>query len=370
MVVSSAASAVNGISQCSVPRAARRNLRAALAPSLLFLLMFRCVATAAELPPVRIAHGAFNEKVLALWIGAEYGFFRKHGVNVEVINIRSGPQTLAALASGDIHVAYTIPGTVLSAAAGGMDVAFFAGVVNRGDGDFVAARAIRNAQDLKGKKVGVQSIGGGVWSLAMLALEHLGLEPARDKITVMVLGDQPVLTQAMAMGRIEAAYLGYTFSTLLKEKGFHVLVDLGKAPIDYQGLALATQRSYLRQNPQVVDSLLRGVLESVAFVQNPSHKEVAMRSLVKRLKLKNAQEAENGYQALQWLYSLDIKTNLKGIQNMQRLLAGTNPKVKGVKAEEIVDEAPALRLERSPFYRDLVAVMKTMTLSPPRDGES
>jgi hypothetical protein len=38
---------------------------------------------AAELPLVRIAHGAFNEKVEALWIGVEQGFFRKHGVNVE-----------------------------------------------------------------------------------------------------------------------------------------------------------------------------------------------------------------------------------------------------------------------------------------------
>ncbi len=36
----------------------------------------------------------------------------------------------------------------------------------------------------------MQSLGGGVWSLAMLALEHLGLEPNRDKILVVVLGDQ------------------------------------------------------------------------------------------------------------------------------------------------------------------------------------
>lgn len=63
---------------------------------------------AAELPLVRIAHGAFSEKVVALWLGAEQGLFRKHGVNVEVINIRSGPQTMAALVSGDIQVAYTI----------------------------------------------------------------------------------------------------------------------------------------------------------------------------------------------------------------------------------------------------------------------
>jgi len=80
--------------------------------------------SAAELPLVRIAHGAFSEKIAAMRIGAEQGLFRKHGVNVEVINIRSGPQTMAALVSGDIQVAYTIPGSVVSAAASGLDVRF------------------------------------------------------------------------------------------------------------------------------------------------------------------------------------------------------------------------------------------------------
>jgi NitT/TauT family transport system substrate-binding protein len=142
-------------------------------------LLTICNGQAAELPIVRIAHGAFSEKVVAMWLGAEQGLFRKHGVNVEVINIRSGPQTMAALVSGDIQIAYTIPGSVVGAAASGLDVAFFAGIVNEADGDFIAGPIIRSAEDLKGKRVGVQSIGGGVWSMVMLAIEHLGLEPQR-----------------------------------------------------------------------------------------------------------------------------------------------------------------------------------------------
>ncbi len=320
-----------------------------------FLFVLALRSDAAEPPLARIAHGAFNEKIAALWIGVEQGFFRKHGVNVEVINIRSGPQTIAALSSGDIQIAYTIPGTVLSAAAAGMDLAFFAGVVNRADGDFVASPGLRGAEELRGKRVGVQSIGGGVWSMTMLALEHLGLEPARDKILLMVLGDQSILTQALATGGIDATYLSYTYSASLKEKGFNVLVDMGKAPIVYQGLALATERSYLKQNPQIIDSIMRGVVESVAFIQRPAQKETVLKSLMKNLRLKNSQDAETGYQALQWLYSLDINPSLKGVQNMHRLLALTNPKMKSVKSEDVIDQAPVERLQKSAFYRDLVA---------------
>ncbi len=315
-------------------------------------------AAAAEIPRVRIAYGAFRETISALWVGVEQGFFHKHGVNVQVIAIRTGGQTLAALASGDVQMAFTIPGSVLNAFVGGMDIAFFAGVVNRADGDFVTAPSIRRAEELRGKRLGVQSIGGGVWSLAMLALEQLGLEPAKDKILVLVMGDHSVLTQSLLTGRIDAAHLGYPFSTLLKEKGFHILLDLGKAPIPYQGLALAASRSYIKQNPQIVDSLLRGVLESIAFIQNPTNKEVVIRSLAKNLRLTSAKEAESGYEVLQWLYSLDIRPNVKGIQNMQRLLAINNPRVAGVKAEDVVYETPVERVQKSAFYQGLVSRAK------------
>jgi hypothetical protein len=49
---------------------------------------------------------------------------------------------------------------------------------------------------------------------------------------------------------------------------------------------------------------------------------------------------------------------LKGIQNMQRLLAVTNPSVMKVKAEDAVDEEPVRRLEKSSFYAEIVAQLK------------
>ena len=80
----------------------------------------------------------------------ERGFFHKHGVEVEIVDIRNGPLTIQA-GIDEVQVAYTVPSSVISAAAGGMDVAFFAGLVNRADGDLVVAPGIRSPSDLKGK---------------------------------------------------------------------------------------------------------------------------------------------------------------------------------------------------------------------------
>jgi len=103
--------------------------RSATAPALIFRRLIIALvslpapidADAIELPLKRIAHGGFSEKIAVIWIGAEQGIFRKHGVNVEVIAIRTWPETMAALASGNIQIAYTIPGSVVGAAASGMD---------------------------------------------------------------------------------------------------------------------------------------------------------------------------------------------------------------------------------------------------------
>ncbi len=336
----------------------KQNIPSVGSLAILFMTLLMTDLKAAELPLVRIAHGAFSEKIAVMWIGAEQGLFRKHGVNIEVVAIRSGPQTMAALASGDIQVAYTIPGSLVSAAASGMDVAFFAGIINQADGDFMGGRNIHSSEDLIGKRLGVQSIGGGTWSMSMLALEHFGLEPTKDKITVLVIGDMPILAQALESGGIEAAYLTYGYSKMLKDKGFPLLLDMVRASIPYQGLAAATRRAYIRQNPQIVDALMRGFADSIAFIRRGSNKDLVIKSLMKHLRLKTPQEAESGYKSLQWMYTLDVKPNKPGIATMHRLLAIGNSKVKSVKLEDVVDDAPAQRLEKSAFYRELVAQAK------------
>ncbi|MBI1998593.1 MAG: hypothetical protein HYU31_08895 [Deltaproteobacteria bacterium] len=49
----------------------KKNLFPVLGLAFFFVYLFGRFSEAAELPLVRIAHGVFNEKVAALWIGVE-----------------------------------------------------------------------------------------------------------------------------------------------------------------------------------------------------------------------------------------------------------------------------------------------------------
>ena len=151
--------------------------------SLLILTVPRLALGAALPVRVRIGTASFSSSALSLWIAHEQGFFGKHGIEAQTILIRGGPTLVASLVTGDMDVAFTSGVSVLGAAAQGVDVKMLTSISSRVSWKLMAAPRIKRAPDLRGKRLGVQSIIGSTWMYSMLALEQLGLEPKRDNIS-------------------------------------------------------------------------------------------------------------------------------------------------------------------------------------------
>jgi hypothetical protein len=79
----------------------------------------------------------------------------------------------------------------------GLDLVWVAGMINKLDGYFYVSPKVQKPDDLKGKTIGVQSIGGGIWMFTMMTFDHWGISPERDKIQMRIIGDQSVLVQAL-----------------------------------------------------------------------------------------------------------------------------------------------------------------------------
>src|ERR1043166_9120714 len=184
-----------------------------------------CAAAAAPAKAV-IGHAAMNARVAPLWIAEDYGFFQKYGAPANAIFIRQAPVLVAALTAGDVQAAYTGGTTVLAAVAAGSDLKIVMSLTNRLGYDLVASPNIKNPKDLRGKRLGVQTLAGTVWMGAMLGLGHLGIDPVRENINFVVVGDQTVATQALESGQIDATVLDGVFSRKLRQKGFTVLAEL------------------------------------------------------------------------------------------------------------------------------------------------
>lgn len=319
----------------------------AVALSYVFFLSPSIVKAAASFPKVVTAFASFGEKEGALFVAEDQGFFRRHGLDVKHVYVSSGSVALSALAAGDAHFYTGSPtGATLGAVAGGLDAVFIAGLINKLNGAFVVAPSIRSPSDLKGKTIGLQSIGGGVWMITMMVLNHWELDPKRDDIRLRVIGDLSVLAQSIVSRVIDGSYLTYTYASKVERQGFRILADLAKLPIPYQNTGIIARRSFVNSSPEVAERFLRALIDGVAFVMEPANKTSVMRSLARGLRLPRTEDALEGYEGMLTLYERQIYPTREGIRNAIQVVGMTNEKIRSLKAENLVDDRFVKKLER------------------------
>ena len=143
----------------------------------LFFLTSSTTFSASFSSKVVIAYSALNERGSgALLVARDQGFFRKNDLDAHPIFVRSGAVALSALSAGEAQFYFgSANGSVLGAMVGGLDAVFVAGLANKLNGTFVVAPAIQSPADLKNKNIAIQSVGGGIWMITLLLLDHWGL---------------------------------------------------------------------------------------------------------------------------------------------------------------------------------------------------
>src|SRR5678815_430137 len=275
-----------------------------------FLAIVFCAAITASaarpgqaLTKVVMTSGSFSERDAVNYVAQDQGFFRRYGLDLTFVIVRNGPVGMAALASGETQLhSGSATGAVLGAAAEGMDLVFVAGIINKLIGNIMASPTIKMPADLKGKVIAVTSASGGSWMFTTLALEYWGLDAKRDGITFRILGDESVRGQALLNDTIAATHLGYAFAAPLKIRGLTNLADLAQLPIPFQSTAVLTRRSFIKSSPEIVENVLRAVVDSMAFISQPENKTAVLKSLAKGLRLPGIDQAVEGYESLPLLY--------------------------------------------------------------------
>ena len=325
-----------------------------LSMNLVFLAILQAsmLQAAAPLQKIVFVFAGFNERSGFIFVAKDMHFFEEQGLDVQIVQVRTGQVAVSAMAANEAQFySVSATGASLGAMAAGLDLAFIAGIVNKLDGDMVVSPKITTPADLKGKLLGVQSIGGGVWTFTMLALDHWGLVPERDKIQFRILGDQAVIAQGLISGIVDAAYLGYTFSSVAQRQGYRVLADLAKQDIPYQGLGIVARKSFIDQSPDIVERALKAIAKSVVYFQDPANKQSVVPVLSKWLRLARAEDAVAGYEAMRPIYSRRIFPTVDGVRNTVRILSRIDPKFSKLKAEELVDERIVRKLEREGIFK-------------------
>jgi NitT/TauT family transport system substrate-binding protein len=302
---------------------------------------------------ITIGHSTINPRLSLLWIAQEKGFFQKYGIDATLIFVRSTPLLIAAMKTGTIPVAYGGGSGILGASVAEPDLRVLATFTGRMTNNVVARPGIKTPKDLRGKILGIQGVGGTNWMAALLWLEHFGLDLSRDNIMLQGTGEQVVRAQALESGRVDAAVIDMSFSKKLEQRGFNVIGDSQKTDIPFTGVDIVVTRGFIADQSPLIENLLKALLESLAYLIAPKNQSAAVELIMKKMRVKDAVTAEEGYHDTVRNMARKPYPALEGMRNVQRLLKTQNPRVGDINIDDIVDNRYIRKLDESGFFERL-----------------
>lgn len=276
---------------------------------------------------------------IPLAIAQDQGLFAKYGLEVRV-NVGQPPLVGKESELGFVGT----PAALLQMAQQGTDLKILGAFdTGRIAGHLVTRAEIKKPEDLRGKRLGVFSIGTGNWISAMLALQHFGLDPKRDNISILSAGDR---VKALEDGTIDAAMLTPGQSSQMKSKGFSVLLDMYLNNVYGPQAALVTTGAYLQQHPDVVEKVATALVEAMAFCLAPTNKPTVLKTIMKEFKLTDLAAAERAYEDLRDLNRKPYPT-VERLRSIQKVMALHEPKVLDLKVEDMIDDRVVRQLDQS-----------------------
>jgi len=321
--------------------------------ALLFGTFFSFEAGAMEAPAtgapkkIAIAYSSISGNMAPLWITYEKGFFRKHGLDAQLVFLEGGSRAAQSLARGDVALAQMAGAGVIESKLKGSDAVMIAGVVNTLTFQFFVEATITRPEMLKGKVVGVTQQGSSTDFAIRYALDKYGLNPEKD-VTILQLGSMPALLGGLESGTIQGAMLSAPSTLKAKKGGFRVLADLQMLGLEYQHTGLATTKSLINSQPELIRNAVKAYVEGIHYYK--THRRESLEILQKYLKTDDTEALTEIYEDVGLtLVPEKPYPTLRGIQTILRELTPKEPKAQTARAEDFVDLTFVRELDKSGF---------------------
>ena len=313
------------------------------------ILAMALFAVQVKAEQIKVAYSGVSAAGTPLWLAKEEGVFSKHGLEADLVTVRSAPLQVTALVSNEVQFVRGSVSSMLTAAAQGAKLKILLSLfAERAAYDFLVSPSITRPADLKGKKIGVQDFSGLLWTLTMLSLRELGLDPQRDNINIQAIGDSTVIAQSLATGIIDAAALDKLQSVRLQGLGVKVLLDLSR--IAFPSSPFMSAEPFIQKNPQVVENFIKALIEASTIMR--AQKERGLAVLQKHIKTDRAL-AEIGYKNL--LEDLTAYTfiSVKGLRTVQEIMALRDPKIAKYNVENLLNQRILKKVVQSGYVEEI-----------------
>ena len=223
-----------------------------------------------------VAHSIFY---VPMYVAIENGYFEEEGLDVTLVTGFGADKTMTALLSGEADIGFMGPESTIYTYQGGMEdyAVNFAQLTQRAGNFLVGRQPEENFtfDMLRGKDVLAGRAGGMPQMVFEYILKKHGLDPQTDV----------KMNQSIDFGSTAAAFSGgqgeYSVefephATALEQKGDgYVIASLGEESGYVPYTAFSARKSYMEQNPEVIESFTRALQKGMEFVNSHTPEELA-----------------------------------------------------------------------------------------------
>ena len=214
---------------------------------------------AVGIPAIGISSGSFI-------VAKEAGFYREEGLDVELVVMRGAP-AIQGLIGGTVPFASSGGAGMLPIVRGAplriMYTTFYRPMF------WLYSRTdIRTIEDLRGKKIGVSSIGSGPDSLLRAMLKQHNMDGGRDVVIVST-GAGTARFISLKAGITDAAVLNEQAALMAQESGMRQLFAFtsGDEFVEVQG-SVVVRDSLVQTDPQLLEKFIRGTLKGGLYLKD------------------------------------------------------------------------------------------------------
>jgi NitT/TauT family transport system substrate-binding protein len=306
-------------------------------------------AQSRALRKVQVGVPAISMGNIIIYFAKDAKIYEKYGLDVDAVAVAGSGIASKALISGSVLISPIATPTVMTAVLAGSDMVILAHTMPGVIQSLVVRSDIKRNEDLKGKTIGVTTFGSLTDFLVKYLARQKGLVPDKD-FALLQIGTDSDRFLALQQGKIQGATLSHPNFIFAQRAGFHVLWDFFKE-VDYPWSEIATTRTQIKQDRDLVMRYMRAHLEGIArFKQEP---ELAKKTIKKMLRLDDDSIAQESWELFAKHRIAAPYPNIKGLKTSYEYVAATRPDVYKHKPEEFVDASFVEELDKSGFIKKL-----------------
>ena len=296
---------------------------------------------------IRLSHSALESSNAVWYVAQDRGFYKKNGLDADLLFIPSTTTSVSSLVAGDVQVANASGGGVASAVVAGADLVLVSCYLNSLPYELVVHESVKSAEDLKGKSIGISRIGSASDVVARILIKGLGLEPDKQ-VPILQVGGPAERAAAFRAGRIIGFPSPPGMVHLAKGMPLRILVSTMNLQqrFEFPYICATTTRSYLSRQRETVKKVLMAHIEASQFFK--TRKEESKKIISKYSRISDEAYLEDAYTASSKLYDRVPLVTRAGVEVQIKEAVSRKPGAQ-LRFEDMVDESIVRELEKNGF---------------------